>query len=438
MRPKKTKTIVMCSLLLASIAGGTVMANQSVDAVVDNPDHYSKDYNYWYERRIQLGPRPEFLVNDMDSGWLKRKLASCKNKPSRKSKFSIGHRGAPLQFPEHTLESYVAGARMGAGILECDVSFTKDAELVCRHSQCDLHTTTNILATPLAKYCSEGFTPARFDADGNLVAPATAKCCTSDLTVEQFKSLQGKMDASNPRATSVAEYLGGTADWRTDLYASRGTLLTHLESIRLFDALGADFTPELKGVDAEIGFGESGLTQETYAQKMIDEYKYLGIRSKRVWAQSFNLDDVLYWINNEPKFGKQAVYLDGRYDDPSFDHTDPSTYSPSMSDLRKSGVRVVAPPMWMLVQNKSGRVAPSTYAYEAKRAGLDIITWTIERSGPLSGGGGWYYQTTSDITNNDGDMMKLLHVLAKDIGVLGVFSDWPATTTYYANCMGIK
>ncbi len=28
--------------------------------------------------------------------------------------------------------------------------------------------------------------------------------------------------------------------------------------------------------------------------------------------QSFSLDDVLYWIEKEPEFGKQAVYLDGR------------------------------------------------------------------------------------------------------------------------------
>jgi len=48
---------------------------------------------------------------------------------------------------------------MGAGILECDVTFTKDLELVCRHSQCDLHTTTNILTTPLAAKCSVPFSP---------------------------------------------------------------------------------------------------------------------------------------------------------------------------------------------------------------------------------------------------------------------------------------
>ncbi|HXV83718.1 MAG TPA: hypothetical protein VEG60_27995, partial [Candidatus Binatia bacterium] len=47
--------------------------------------------------------------------------------------------------------------------LEYDVTFTKDAELVCRHAQCDFHTTTNILATPLAEKYRVPFTPAEFD-----------------------------------------------------------------------------------------------------------------------------------------------------------------------------------------------------------------------------------------------------------------------------------
>jgi glycerophosphoryl diester phosphodiesterase len=31
--------------------------------------------------------------------------------------------------------------------------------------------------------------------------------------------------------------------------------------------------------------------------------------------------------------------------------------------------------------------------------------------------------------------LETLDVLAEDIGVAGVFSDWPGTVTYYANCM---
>ena len=43
---------------------------------------------------------------------------------------------------------------------------------------------------------------------------------------------------------------------------------------------------------------------------MIDEIQGRRHQPERVWAQSFNYADMLYWIDNEPAFGKQAVYLD--------------------------------------------------------------------------------------------------------------------------------
>ena len=30
-----------------------------------------------------------------------------------------------------------------------------------------------------------------------------------------------------------------------------------------------------------------------------------------------------------------------------------------------------------------------------------------------------------------------LDVMARDVDILGIFSDWPATMTYCANCMGL-
>ena len=77
----------------------------------------------------------------------------------------------------------------------------------------------------MAAQCSAPFTPAGFDADGTLITPATAQCCTSDITLAEFKTLQSKMDAFNPAATTVAEFMQGTARWRTDLYSYNGTLL---------------------------------------------------------------------------------------------------------------------------------------------------------------------------------------------------------------------
>jgi len=399
----------------------------------------SHDKEHHHGKNVQVGVRPYYLINDMDEGKLKKELGKCISKPTlKKTDFSIGHRGAALQFPEHTRESYEAAARMGAGIIECDVTFTKDKELVCRHSQCDLHTTTNILETPLAAKCSVPFSPATLDADGNVVSPATAQCCTSDITLEEFKTLKGKMDASNPAATTVAEFVNATPTWRTDLYTQSGTLMTHKESISLFKKLGVKMTPELKSASVTMPY-EGTYTQQDYAQQMINEYKEVGVKPSQVFAQSFNLDDILYWIDQEPMFGKQAVYLDGRYSDPSFNFRDPATWTPDMQQLAAMGVNIIAPPMWMLVDTDgSDNIVPSAYAMSAKSADLDIITWTLERSGLLQNGGGWYYQSVNSAINNDGDKFTMLDVLAKDVGIKGIFSDWPATVTYYANCKGLK
>ena len=231
--------------------------------------------------------------------------------------------------------------------------------------------------------------------------------------------------------------MAGTADWRTDLYAASGTLMTHAESIALLDGLGVDFTPELKAPSVAMPY-EGDYSQAKYAQALIDDYTAAGIDPARVFAQSFSLDDVLYWIAEAPKFGDQAVFLDGRYGDNGFDHTNPASWSPGMDELAERGVNILAPPLWMLVGlNGDGEIVPSDYARAAKAAGLDLIAWTLERSGPLVNGGGWFYQTIAGATDNDGVTYELLDVLARDVGVRGVFSDWPATTTYYANCMGL-
>jgi glycerophosphoryl diester phosphodiesterase len=396
---------------------------------------------------VQLGPRPFYLLGKMNASPLKRKLQQCAARPFfSQTDFSIGHRGGgALQFPEHTKESHEAGARMGAGVLECDVTFTSDKELVCRHDQCDLHTTTNILLVPeLAAKCSQPFTPAEFDASGQRTKAASALCCTSDLTLDEFKSLKGKMDASNPNAKTPQEFQGGTANWRTDLYATGATLLSHKESIRLIKSLGAKFTPELKGPNRSAKLQVEGVfgSQEGYAQAMIDEYKEARISPKDVFAQSFNLNDILYWIKHEPRFGKQAVYLD--------DANVPSDL-PTKAELQSyaaQGVNIVGPPMWALLKvDGNGQIVPSQYALDAKAAGLDIITWTLERSGriveevlPTKGTASpsFYYQTTLDALHNDGDILVTLDVLAKQVGILGIFSDWAATVTYYANCMGLK
>ena len=143
---------------------------------------------------------------------------------------------------------------------------------------------------------------------------------------------------------------------------------------------------------------------------------------------------MLYWIANEPAFGKQAVYLD-----------DANTVAdlPNYAELagyKARGINIVAPPMFaLLTTDGSGNIVPSRYAIDAKAAGLDIITWTLERSGILAdGNNGFYYQSFDSAIKKEGDMMRVLDVLNRQVGILGIFSDWPATVTFYANCVGRK
>jgi glycerophosphoryl diester phosphodiesterase len=377
---------------------------------------------------IQLGERPFYLIDGMDDGPLKTRLQQCRGGPFRRSDFSIAHRGAPLKFPEHTREAYEAGARMGAGIVECDVTFTKDGELVCRHDECDLATTTDIVVTALNKSCSVPYA-------GKGSSP---RCCASDLTLAEFRTLKGKMESADPEAADAAGFLGGVPGWREAPDGIRGTLLTLRESIALNERLEVKHTPELKAGDPERikqVFGSQG----AYAQKMIDEFKQAGVDASDVFPQSFNLEDIRYWIKNEPAFGRQAVYLDD---------VDPTANSPRLTldelkQLRTEGVRILAPPIPALLEvYESGKIVPTQYARDIRAAGLGIIAWTFERSDLRSGAAtaGWYwaFDPQGRAIKKDSDMYLALDVLAREVGVRGMFSDWPATVTYYANCMGAE
>ncbi len=177
---------------------------------------------------------------------------------------------------------------------------------------------------------------------------------------------------------------------------------------------------------------EGNFTQEDYAQKMIDEYVEMGIPPEDVWPQSFLPDDVIYWVKNTD-YGEQGVALDES-------HLTDGDYRDWHQMLVDNGVKIVAPALWMLVTSDATTelgIVPSDYAASAQEHGLDIIAWTLERSPPgLTGDDVWYWQSLQDLDLTDGDKFALLHVLS-GIGTLGVFSDWPATTTFYANCMGL-
>ena len=258
-------------------------------------------------------------------------------------------------------------------------------------------------------------------------------CCSSDFTLAEVKTLCAKMDASFSRAKTAEEYIGGVADYRTTMYSEECSKVpTHKESIELIMEWGAMFTPELKTPQVDMPF-EGDYSREDSAQQMIDEYIEYDIDPSAVWPQSFLWGDVIYWQSTD--YGEQAVALEGAYDAYNYDQ---ETFNNHVKDIVEAGVNILAPPMWMLLDlSDDNMMVASAYAEHAKGNGLDIITWTLERSGSLTTGGGWYYQSVTNATNADGDQFKLLNALHSEVGILRIFSDWPATTTFFANCMSL-
>ena len=125
--------------------------------------------------------------------------------------------------------------------------------------------------------------------------------------------------------------------------------MTHDESIALIKSLGAKFTPELKSPEVPMPF-DGDYTQEKYASADAGGLQGTpAFRPSDVFAQSFNLADILYWVKTEPAFAAQAVYLEDRYEKRGLDPNKPETWKPSMTELKASGVKILAPPIWVML-----------------------------------------------------------------------------------------
>jgi glycerophosphoryl diester phosphodiesterase len=224
-------------------------------------------------------------------GWIKNSLATCAN-PLAPTNFSVSHRGSPVTHPEHSNEGYQAAIDMGAGFIECDVAATSDLVPVCRHSQCDLHTTTNVLSIPvLAAKCSMPFQPAVINATtGTVITPAGALCCTFDFTAAEYGTLCAIQDIGSgySAALTVAEYLPAPPFYRSTAFdttsgtcAATPATLAGMAATAV--AAGRDLIPEQKVCDLlcqyKLALAQPSLNTSTwqcttgvYCQKLVNAW----------------------------------------------------------------------------------------------------------------------------------------------------------------------
>jgi glycerophosphoryl diester phosphodiesterase len=110
-----------------------------------------------------------------------------------------------------------------------------------------------------------------------------------------------------------------------------------------------------------------------------------------------------------------------------------------LRSYKAAGINIWAPAMAALLDlDDGGHIVPSRAARDARAAGLELVTWTLERSGDLAApSNGFYYRTIDAAVTREGDVLRVMDVLAREVGVRGIFSDWPATVGFYAGCMGL-
>ena len=268
-------------------------------------------------------------------------MLQCPHEPFRRTDFSIAHRGAPLQFPEHTKEAYEAGARMGAGIVECDVTFTKDGQLVCRHDECDLHTTTNIVEHAAQRQLHGA-------VDRSELGP---RCCASDLTLAQFRTLKGKMDAWNPAATTAAVSSAARPLAHGSLHRPRHAADAAREH-RAEQAARRETHPRAQGGQPDARNAVFG-SQARYAQAMIDEFKRARRESARCVGRSRSTSTTCLLDPQRAALRQQAVYLDDVDPGAGF----PRLTVAELASITPNGVRIFAPPIPALLAVDAGTLS---------------------------------------------------------------------------------
>src|SRR3954452_15174438 len=105
--------------------------------------------------------------------------AAAAHHPPKHGPLVIGHRGAAGYLPDHTLEGYALGIKLGADYIEPDLVSTKDGVLIARHEP-NMIDTTDVSKHP--EFASRKRT---VDLDG---APTTG-WFASDFTLKEIKTL---------------------------------------------------------------------------------------------------------------------------------------------------------------------------------------------------------------------------------------------------------
>lgn len=396
---------------------------------------------------------------------MRDQISNCPS-PFKRSDRAIGHRGAALVAPEETIASWQIGAESGAGYLECDVAVTGDLDLVCRHGSCDLAFTTDLVThhPELNAKCSKPFRPGSGEE---------AVCCTYDFTRAELSSLCAKMESVvNASAGSLQGYVLGAPGFRSGAVAEQSChkFVFYHEYLKLLKENGYHAIPELKdtALPAVQGFlASKGKDVHWFADRFAEALLQHGFQpwpkvghaaepgSRFGVMQTFDREVAAYWKKTRPEM--TVEYMWNRDPPPGQDCNEPSDCGgPAvLKGLHELGVELFAPPINVLLSTGADHsIVPSATAGLLKELKVRAIgSWSLEREGCRSEksaqlqpaamapcgekqpGSFYYGPLEGQSTFQHADVLEVLDVLFRQVGLEALFSDFPGTVAAYANCV---
>ncbi|MGH8158911.1 MAG: glycerophosphodiester phosphodiesterase [Rhodanobacter sp.] len=139
-------------------------------------------------------------------------------KPLATKVLVIGHRGAPMWRPEHTLASYGKAIADGADFVEPDLVMTRDGVLVARHEN-EIGGTTDVASHP--EFAARKTTKT---IDGH----AVTGWFTEDFTLAELKTLRARERLPQLRSTQYdGEFQIPTLDEIIDFVAAESAVAGH-------------------------------------------------------------------------------------------------------------------------------------------------------------------------------------------------------------------
>lgn len=325
-------------------------------------------------------------------------LAACSSAssgPSGEERLVIAHRGASGYLPEHTVAAKAMAYAQGADFIEQDLVMTRDDELVVLH---DLHldTVSNVRA----------LFPDRARDDGRYYVVDFTLGEIRQLTIsERFKSGAGEAGAVFPdrfppeKSTFRAHTFAEEIELIQGLNKSTGRsvgLYPEIKSPAFHRAEGKDISAAVLNVLASYGYSKS--TDNVFLQ-CFDRYELMRIHNDLLPAMNMEL---------------MLVQLIGTGVD----------YAPLLTEAgiqKVSGYAAgIGPSMQLLVDPDStaNNLKTTGLVELAHAAGLKVHPYTFRRE-------------SDRIPRYATDFENLLDIFFNQVGVDGVFTDFPDLTVRF-------